>query len=46
LLDHALGEYDVETKLHVIEFKPLTDEVAKTHKTIDKLAATVDGSSH
>ena len=41
-LDHALGEYDVETKLAQIDFKALGSDQARQLKPLRQLPLTVD----
>jgi hypothetical protein len=41
-LDHALGEYDVETKLAQIEFKALGSDQPRQLKPLRQLPLTVD----
>jgi len=44
LLDHALGEYDVETRVENIEIKPLT-EAPTTAYSLEALPKAFDSSS-
>lgn len=41
-LDHLLGEYDVMTKLGVIDFRPLPDRLPDGLSPLSKLAAFID----
>ncbi len=42
LIDHAIGEYDTETKLHAIDIKPMAVAIDPTLKPLSALAAVVD----
>jgi hypothetical protein len=43
LLDSLLGEYDIETRVGGIEWKPAPDQPAPPLRSIRELPATVDG---
>lgn len=45
LLDSALGEYDVETKIGFIRFAPTPLDGTRELRPLDELARLVDGSS-
>jgi hypothetical protein len=42
MLDEAIGEYDMETKVGFIEFAPLREPYAAERRPLDELGRTVD----